>query len=249
MQRNNSAVSHMSTTPSLLHMESHVAGSNTHLNWLRAAVLGANDGVVSVASVVMGVAAASTDFRSILTAGIAALSAGALAMAGGEYVSVSTQRDTEHALLEKEKWELKNEPEKELHELAQIYMGKGLSAETAQKVAAELTAHDAFAAHAEAELKIDPNDISNPVHAAWASGIAFTCGGIVPIIAMVLSPVSVHLYVTVFSVVIALVVTGVLSAISGGASKMRATVRVVVGGLFAMAATYGIGWLFGVSGI
>lgn len=142
--------------------EPHDTSLAAKLNWLRAGVLGANDGIVSTAGLVVGVAAASTDSSAILTAGIAGLAAGAISMAVGEYVSVSTQRDTERALLSKEKRELAEEPEFELAELTQIYRDKGLRPETARKVAEELTAHDAFAAHAEAELGLDPHELTNP---------------------------------------------------------------------------------------
>jgi VIT1/CCC1 family predicted Fe2+/Mn2+ transporter len=174
----------------MVHTESHDTQASARLNWLRAAVLGANDGVVSVASIVVGVAGASDSTGFILTAGVAGLTAGALSMAVGEYVSVSTQRDTELAMLEKERLELLTAPAAELEELARIYEAKGLSKETAFVVAQELTAHDAFAAHVEAELKIDPNDLTNPWHAAFASGAAFLSGAFIPLFAIVLPPVA-----------------------------------------------------------
>lgn len=233
----------------IAHIEFEAAQTGTKLNWLRAAVLGANDGIVSVASVIVGVAGASDSRMYIITAGVAALVAGALSMAMGEYVSVSTQRDTEKALLEKERIELETMPEKELEELVVIYQGKGLSRATAEVVAKELTERDAFAAHVDAELNIDPNDLTNPFHAAYASGIAFFCGAIIPIIMLFLAPVSYYVYVTFISVVIALIITGALSAHAGGSSKMKATMRVVFGGIFAMFVTFIIGKLFGVVGI
>ncbi len=231
------------------HQEPHADNSNSKLNWLRAAVLGANDGVVSVASIVVGVAAASDSSGFILTAGVAGLVAGALSMAAGEYVSVSTQRDSERALLEKERLELINEPEAELEELAAIYESKGLTRETARTVAAELTAHDAFAAHVDAELHIDPNDLTNPWHAALASAASFVSGAIIPLIAILLPPASLRVPVTVVAVLFVLVITGALSAQAGGASKPKAILRVVVGGAVAMAVTFGIGRIFGVAGI
>ncbi len=231
------------------HIELHAQGSGTQLNWLRAAVLGANDGVVSVASIVVGVAAASEAAGFILTAGVAGLVAGALSMAVGEYVSVSTQRDTERALLEKERLELLNSPEAELEELATLYKAKGLSDETAHVVARELTAHDAFAAHAEAELHIDPNDLTNPWHAAFASAAAFLSGAIIPLIAIVLPPASIRIPITFISVLLVLILTGTLSAYAGGANKTKATLRVVLGGIVAMVVTFGIGKIFGVVGI
>jgi vacuolar iron transporter family protein len=148
--------------------EPHADGLNNRLNWLRAAVLGANDGIVSTAGLVVGVAGATSNGNAIVVAGVAGLAAGALSMGAGEYVSVSTQRDSEHALLEKERRELAEDPEEELAELADIYVGKGLSEGLALQVARELTEHDALGAHAEAELGIDPDDLTNPWSAAWA---------------------------------------------------------------------------------
>lgn len=235
----------------LPHHEPHLASdtSGAKLNWLRAAVLGANDGITSVASIIAGVAGATDSAGIIFTAGIAGLTAGALSMAAGEYVSVSTQRDTELALLAKERYELEHEAEAELEELTRIYEGKGLTRPTAEAVARELTAHDAFAAHAEAELKIDPHDLTNPWAAAFASALSFISGGIVPLLALYFSPAYWRLEITVISVIVALAITGVLSAYAGGASKTKATIRVVVGGLFAMLVTYLIGKAFGVVGL
>lgn len=241
----------MNTRDPISHMEFEVKDniSRSKLNWLRAAVLGANDGIVSVAAVIVGVAGALNSKIFILTAGGAALIAGALSMAVGEYVSVSTQRDTERALLEKERLELATVPDQELEELTVIYEGKGLSRQTAELVARELTIKDAFAAHVDAELGIDPHNLTNPFHAAYASGIAFCCGAIIPILAVIFSPESIQIPVTFISVIAALIITGTLSAYVGGANKMKAVVRVVLGGLFAMIVTFGIGKLFGVSGI
>jgi VIT1/CCC1 family predicted Fe2+/Mn2+ transporter len=231
------------------HKEENNSSTGSKLNWLRASVLGANDGIVSVSSVVVGVAGATDNRIFIITAGVAALVAGALSMAVGEYVSVSSQRDTEKALLKKEQTELDTVPEAELEELVGLYQKKGLSRQTAETVAKELSAHDVFAAHVDAELNINPNDLANPWHAAYASGASFFAGAIIPIIAVLLSPASLHIPVTFFAVVVALVVTGMLSAHVGGANKLRATVRVVLGGVLAMAITYIIGRAFGVSGI
>ncbi len=231
------------------HNEPHRGSAGSTLNWLRAAVLGANDGIVSVAALVVGVAGASNSSSAILTAGIAGLLAGALSMAVGEFVSVSTQKDTEQALLAKEKWELEHEAEKELEELTTIYQSKGLSRATAQVVAQELTAHDAFAAHVDAELHIDPDNLTNPWHAAWASGAAFTVGAILPLLAITLPPEPYRIPFTFGAVIVDLAITGSLSAHAGDASKMRATVRVVLGGALAMAVTFGIGKLFGIAGI
>ncbi|MDP3965761.1 MAG: VIT family protein [bacterium] len=231
------------------HDEWHASGGGTQLNWLRAAVLGANDGIVSVAAIVVGVAGASNSLSIILTAGVAGLVAGALSMAVGEYVSVSTQRDTEKALLEQEREELRDEPEEELAELGEIYEKKGLSRATARAVAAELTAHDAFAAHAEAELRINPEQLTNPWHASWASGLAFFSGAVIPLIAISLPPAFLRIPITFAAALVALIVTGALSAHAGGASKRTATIRVVAGGILAMAITFGIGTLFGGIGI
>lgn len=225
--------------------EPHEEGINERLNWLRAAVLGANDGVVSVAGIVMGVAGATSETHTIFVGGLAGLVAGALSMAAGEYVSVSTQRDTEKALLAKERRELRDEPEEELAELAGIYQDKGLSPELAVQVARELTAHDAFAAHAEAELGIDPDDLTNPWQAAFASMCSFTIGALLPLLTITLLPESIRVPGTVIAVVIALVLTGWLSATAGEAKRFRAIARNVGGGLLAMVVTYFIGELVG----
>ena len=233
----------------IVHAEVQGSSSSAKLNWLRAAVLGANDGIISVSAVIVGVAGATNARGLILTAGIAAVVAGALSMALGEYVSVSTQRDTEKALLERERIELETVPEQELEELVVIYQKKGLSRSTAEIVAAEFTAHDAFAAHVDAELNIDPNDLTNPFHAAYASGLSFLCGAIIPIIAVLVSPTFLQIPITFIAVIIALIITGTLSAHVGGANKMRATLRVVLGGIIAMVITFAIGKIFGVVGI
>ena len=227
------------------HDEPHDSSYASRLNWLRAGVLGANDGIVSTAGLVIGVAAATTSRPAVLTAGLAGLAAGAMSMAVGEYVSVSTQRDTERALLDKEIRELRDEPDEELVELAGIYASKGLSPELAHQVAVQLTAHDALGAHAEAELGIDPDNLTNPWHAAWASMLAFTLGAALPLLAIVLPPLAWRVWVTVLAVVLALAGTGVLSARLGDSDARRATLRVVFGGLLAMAVTYGIGSLVG----
>lgn len=231
------------------HHELHHVGAESKLNWLRAAVLGANDGVVSVASIVVGVAAAANTIGFIVTAGVAGLVAGALSMAVGEYVSVSAQRDTEKALLAKERYELEHEPEAELEELAGLYRAKGLTEETAHMVAKELTAHDVFAAHVDAELHIDPNNLVNPWQAAFASAASFFCGAIIPLVVILLPPPAWRIPVTFIAVLFVLIITGTLSAQVGGARKTTAVFRVVLGGIIAMAVTFGIGKLFGVAGI
>ena len=225
--------------------EPHDSGFNNRLNWLRAAVLGANDGIVSTAGLVLGVAGATSDRTAIAVAGIAGLAAGALSMGAGEYVSVSTQHDSEHALLDKERRELVEEPEEELAELAGIYRSKGLSEALALQVARELTEHDALGAHAEAELGIDPDDLTNPWTAAWASMLSFTLGALLPLLMILLVTPEVRVPVTVVAVVIALAFTGWASARFGYGPTRKAVLRNTAGGLFAMLATYGIGTLVG----
>ncbi|GLY06401.1 membrane protein [Actinoplanes sp. NBRC 101535] len=215
------------------------------LNWLRAGVLGANDGIVSTAGLVVGVAGATLSLAAIATAGVAGVVAGAVSMALGEYVSVSSQRDSERALLARERSELAAFPEEELAELATLYEAKGLTAATARQVALELTARDAFAAHADVELRIDPDALTNPWHAAGASAVAFTAGSLLPLIAILLPPPGLRLPVTVAVVVVALAVTGAVSAVLGSAGVARAVARLVGGGALAMAVTFGIGQLVG----
>lgn len=217
----------------------------TRLNWLRAAVLGANDGIVSTAGVVMGVAGATSDSTAIVIAGIAALTAGALSMGTGEYVSVSTQRDSEKSLLVLEARELEQMPETEQRELAKMYVDKGLTAETAERVAQELTDHDALRAHADIEFGIDPDNLTNPWHAAWASMIAFTVGALLPLLIVALVPASVRILITVLSVMAALALTGFVSAKIGLSPRLPAIVRNMSGGLLAMGVTYLIGMLAG----
>lgn len=217
------------------------------LNWLRAAVLGANDGIVSIAGLVVGVAGATNDTQAIATAGIAGLVAGALSMAAGEYVSVSTQRDAEKAYIRREKRQIKNDPEGALQELVDHYLSKGLSKPVAVKVAQELTAKDALAAHLDTEFGLDQEDLTNPWHAAWASALSFTTGGLIPIVAILLPPVTWRVPLAFASVVAALLLAGYISARLGEANIRRAMSRVVVGGVFAMAVTYIIGHLFGVA--
>lgn len=231
--------------PTLHPHEPHDPGLAGRLNWLRAGVLGANDGIVSTAGIVVGVAGATTDLTAIATAGVAGLVAGAVSMALGEYVSVSSQRDSETALLAKERRELEEMPEEELAELAAIYQGKGLRTETAWLVARELTEHDALAAHLDAELHLDPNDIANPWHAAGASAVAFTGGAALPLVAILLPPMAWRVPVTFLAVLLALALAGVISARLGGSSPRRAVARVVVGGAVGLAVTYAIGSLFG----
>ena len=225
--------------------EPHAGNIAGRLNWLRAGVLGANDGIVSVASIVVGVAGATPSLPAIATAGAAALVGGAISMALGEYVSVSSQRDSQRALIVKESRELEESPEEELAELAGIYEAKGMSASTALQVAKELTAHDALAAHLEAELGISEQDVVSPWQAAGASALSFVIGGVLPLLAILLPPAGVRVPITFVAVLVALAVTGALSARIGGSPIPRAIARVVIGGAAALAATFLIGTLLG----
>lgn len=226
-------------------LEPHRANVGRRLNWLRAGVLGANDGIVSIAGLVVGVAAATSDRSSILAAGMAGMVAGAMSMALGEYVSVSTQRDTERALLDKERFELQNYPAAELDELTGLYEAKGASPNTARQLAAELTEHDAFAAHVDVELGIDPHELTNPWHAAAASAISFCVGSVLPIAAIATASQAFRIWVTALTVIGSLALTGLASAVLGGARPAPAIGRLVLGGGAAMTLTYLIGQLIG----
>jgi VIT1/CCC1 family predicted Fe2+/Mn2+ transporter len=218
----------------------------SRLNVLRAGVLGANDGIVSTAGLVLGVAATTTDSKRIAVAGLAGLVSGALSMAVGEYLSVSTQRDTEHAALALERRELAEDPVGELEELAEMYEAKGLTPELAREVAEQLHAGDhTLAAHAEVELGIKLGEYSNPWSAAITSMISFAIGSALPLIAILVTSPARRSLVTFVTMLVALAVTGSVSARLGGAQHRRAVVRVVVGGALAMAITYAIGRLIG----
>ncbi|MBB5631800.1 VIT1/CCC1 family predicted Fe2+/Mn2+ transporter [Cryobacterium mesophilum] len=229
--------------------EPHGAGISGRLNWLRAGVLGANDGIVSVAAVVVGVAGATSAVEAIFTAGIAALVGGAISMALGEYVSVSSQRDSQRALIAKERQELVDSPEAELEELVGLYEAKGLSPVTARLVAVERTEHDALAAHLEVELQISEDEIVSPWNAAIASAIAFILGAILPLVAIVLPSEPARIPVTFAAVLVTLAVTGSVGAKIGGSPMLRPTVRILVGGALALIVTFAIGWLLGTTGI
>ncbi|ARX82551.1 VIT1/CCC1 transporter family protein [Streptomyces alboflavus] len=237
------------SAPAPDHDEAHGGALGTRLNWLRAAVLGANDGIVSTAGLVVGVAGATDERATILTAGLAGLLAGSMSMAAGEYVSVSTQRDSEKAALAMEKRELREQPEAELAELTDLLEERGLSRDVAREAAVQLTERDALRAHARVELGIDPDELTNPWHAAWASFLAFTAGALLPLLAMVLPPADWRLGVTVLSVLGALALTGLSSARLGAAAVRPAVVRNVAGGALAMAVTYGAGALLGAAGV
>lgn len=227
--------------------EPHNRGSvQDRTNKIRAAVLGANDGIVSTAGLVLGVAGATTNNTAILVAGLSGLVAGALSMATGEYVSVSSQRDTERALIEKEKMELATMPEAELAELAGIFRVRGLSKELAEEVAKQLTEKDALAAHAKEELGFEPGEYTNPWNAAIASMLSFTLGALLPLIAILVTPGNaIRVGVTFVAMLIALSLTGFISARLGDAPINRAIARNVLGGAFAMIVTYGVGKLVG----
>jgi VIT1/CCC1 family predicted Fe2+/Mn2+ transporter len=231
------------------HDEAHGGSLGERLNWLRAAVLGANDGIVSTAGLVVGVAGATDDRAALLTAGLAGLLAGSLSMAAGEYVSVSTQRDSEVAALSQERRELREQPEAELAELTALLQERGMSHEVAREAAEQLTERDALRAHASVELGINPDELTNPWHAAWASFPSFTAGALLPLLAIVLPPPGWRLGVTVGSVLAALALTGWSSARLGAAAPRRAVVRNVTGGALAMAVTYAAGTLLGVAGV
>lgn len=227
---------------SRLHIESHAI---ERIGWLRAAVLGANDGIVSTASLMVGVAGAAAGKPEVLLAGFAGLAAGALSMAAGEYVSVSSQSDSERADLRREREELATQPEAELRELAAIYEGRGLSPELARQVAAELTAHDALGAHARDELEISDLTRARPLQAAMASAATFSVGAGLPLLVGMLVPMAMLTLTVVGASLLALAVLGALSARAGGAPVAQPVTRVVFWGALAMAVTYGVGMLFG----
>jgi vacuolar iron transporter family protein len=216
-------------------------------NWLRAAVLGANDGIISISSLAIGVAAASTTRDPTVLATVAGLVAGALSMAAGEYVSVSSQTDTEKADIEREKQELKEMPEAELHILAQIFEKRGLKKETAKQVALELTEKDALAAHIREELGINEISKANPIQAAVASGASFIVGGIMPLIVILLAPLEGIEYWLYGFTIISLIILGAISAKTGGSGIIKAILRITVWGTIAMGLSALVGYIFGVS--
>ncbi len=215
-------------------------------NWLRAAVLGANDGIISISSLAIGVASAGTERDPILLATVAGLVAGALSMAAGEYVSVSSQTDVEIADIEREKKELQEIPEEEMQILAQIYEKRGLSKETAQQVAKEMTAADALGTHIRDELGLNEVSQAKPIQAAMASGLAFSAGGILPLLVVLLASVKGMEYYLYGFTIVSLVVLGIVSARAGGSSVAKAIVRIVIWGSVAMGLSGLVGYLFGV---
>lgn len=216
-------------------------------NWLRAAVLGANDGIISVSSLAIGVAAASTSREPIILATVAGLVAGALSMAAGEYVSVSSQTDTEKADIERERQELEEMPEEELQILAQIFEKRGLKPETAMTVALELTEKDALGAHMREELGINEISQANPIQAAFASGASFTVGGVLPLLVVLFAPLLGMEYWLYGFTIVFLVLLGATSAKTGGSSMMKAVLRITIWGTIAMGLSGLVGYLFGVN--
>ncbi len=232
-------------TDATLQSEPHGGITAGRLNWLRAGVLGANDGIVSVSAILVGVAAATPTFAPLLAAGSAAVIGGAISMALGEYVSVSSQRDSQRTLIAQERRELASSPEDELRELQALYRAKGLSEGTAMAVAQELTARDPLAAHLDAELGIDPDDIASPWTAALSSAIAFLIGAVLPFVTALFAPTPLRIPAIVVVVLVALAVTGVLGARLGGSPALRPALRVLIGGGAALAATIAIGAALG----
>jgi len=225
--------------------EPHRVSHLSKLNWLRAGVLGANDGIVSIAALLVGVAAATQAIEPLIIAGVAGLAAGAISMGLGEYVSVSSQRDSELSLIAKEKQELIDQPEVELAELATLYEHKGLSPATAKIVAQELTDHDPIRAHLEAELNILESDIVNPWAAALSSIVSFLAGALLPFLSVLLAAPDFRIAATVAASLIALGATGAAGAYLGGSRTLPAVIRVIFGGALALAVTWGIGTLLG----
>lgn len=226
------------------HTEKHRSGRAA---WLRAAVLGADDAIVSTASLMIGVAASDAQKNGILVAGIAGLVAGAMSMAVGEFVSVSSQRDAERADIERESRELAAEPQSELNELALIYVNRGLERILAMEVAKQLTAHDQLGAHIRDELGLNPTTLARPMQAAWISAASFAFFALVPIFALLLAPVALRIPTIATISLISLAALGAFGGYLGGARLGRAALRVTVGGAIAMAATAGIGRLLGVA--
>lgn len=215
-------------------------------NWLRAAVLGANDGIISISSLAIGVAAASTTREPILLATVAGLVAGALSMSAGEYVSVSSQTDTEKADIEREIQELKEMPEEELQILAQIYEKRGLKKDTAMQVAIELTEKDALGAHIRDELGINEISQANPIQAALASGAAFTVGGVLPLLVILFAPIKNMEYTMYGFTIVFLIILGTIAAKTGGSNILKAILRITIWGTIAMGLSAMVGYLFGV---
>lgn len=231
-----------------MHVMRHIERHRTHrIGWLRAAVLGANDGIVSTASLVLGVAAAGASSKSVLIAGVAGLVAGAMSMAAGEYVSVSSQADTERADLDRERKELAADPKHEHEEMRDIYVARGLDTGLASQVATQLMAHDALGAHARDELGISETLTARPIQAALASAATFSVGAVLPLLIVLLVPASALMWAVSGSSLLFLALLGSLAARAGGSSVITAAARVTFWGALAMALTAGVGALFGVT--
>lgn len=237
----------MSTITHVHNPEPHISDVNSKLNWLRAGVLGANDGIVSVAGLLAGVAATGADSQELLIAGSAAVFSGAVSMALGEYVSVSAQRDTERALVEKERWELENMPGEEHDELVGLLVNKGIERKTAEEAAHQMREHDELAAHLDLELGISAGDYTNPWVAAFASAISFLVGALLPLLVVIVSPEAWRVPAMLAAALAALSITGTISAHFSASAKSRSVMRLVIGGALAFAITYGIGAVLGVS--
>lgn len=233
------------------HAEAEAQGNDlsSRLNWLRAGVLGANDGIVSVAAIVVGVASVTAAQGPILTAGMAGLVGGAVSMALGEYVSVSSQSDSQRAVIERKRRELAEWPGEKLSELAGAYRRKGLSEDTARRVAEELTTQNALQAHLSVDLHADEDEVVNPWQAALASAVSFTLGAVLPLFAILLPPEAWRIPVTFAAVLLALAITGGVGAHLGGGSRGKAAMRVVIGGAIALAFTFLVGRLLGAAGV
>jgi VIT1/CCC1 family predicted Fe2+/Mn2+ transporter len=226
------------------HRERH---TSARTGWLRAAVLGSNDAIVSTASLMIGVAASEASSGAVLVAGVAGLVAGSMSMAVGEYVSVSAQRDAEEADVVRETHELATLPDAELKELAGIYVHRGLDPELAMRVAKQLTAHDQLGSHLRDELGIAPGALARPLQAAWISAISFAAFALLPILALLVAPASLRMVAIAAASLVGLAVLGAFGGYLGGAPRVRAALRVTIGGAIAMAATAGIGRLLGVA--
>ena len=235
---------HLMIDPSAHPDDPHYVG---RLGWLRAAVLGANDGIVSTGALIMGVAAAEPSPRAILIAGVAGLTGGALSMAAGEYVSVSSQSDTERADIERERQALQDAPHEELQELAEIYEGRGMSSTTAMMEAREVSDHDALAAHIRDEIGLTEASAANPLQAAMTSAVTFSLGAAVPLLAAISAPGHLVLPSVLVATVLALALLGGIGAKAGGAPVLPAVGRVVIWGTIALGITAGVGKLFGVA--
>ncbi len=228
-----------------MHRRIHERHKLDGLSWLRASVLGANDGIVSTSSLILGVAAAHASHPNIVLSGVAGLVAGAMSMAIGEYVSVHSQADSEAAALAQERGELEVDPAGERHELTEIYVHRGLSANLAKQVAAQLMEHDALEAHARDELGLSARSVARPIQAAVASAASFTTGAAIPLVAAALSPDAYLIIITVVTSLACLFILGALSAAAGGAKKITAAMRVTLWSALAMAVTAGVGALIG----